>query len=85
MEAHPEELLYTLGERASQDGQQAHRRPGDRLLRRSAADRARRGAEWKTFPEVQQATDVPQPETGECHHIAQVPRDRRGNQDRQYR
>ena len=65
----------TIGERVAMTG----------LVRRVASDRAGRSVEWQAIPQVQQATDVPQPETRECHHLTEVSRARRRHQDRQHR
>lgn len=84
LEAHPAEHVHAMGQRASENGGQGHRQPGDRLGRRVAIDRAHRGAQRQTVAQAQQAALVPFAEARERVRRAQVSR-RREHQAGQYR
>lgn len=66
VEANSTEHFHEMGERAAQGGQQAHRRPGMRPVRRSPAGEPHRGALAEAAAETQPATHLPFPEAGEC-------------------
>ncbi|GFT33141.1 hypothetical protein NPIL_538321 [Nephila pilipes] len=58
VEAHPAEHVHAMGQRAPEDGGQAHHQPRDGPLGRTETHRSRRGAVRKTPPETQQKAHV---------------------------
>lgn len=84
VEADPAEHLHAMGQRAAEGGEQAHRRPGMRPVRRSPAGQPHRGALAEAAAQAQPAAHLPLAEAGERLRRPQVPRGR-GHQDCQYR
>jgi len=65
VEANSAEHLYEMGERTTEGGQQAHRRPGMRPVRRSSAGEPYRGALAEAATKTQPTAHLPLPEAGE--------------------
>lgn len=65
VEANSAEHLYEMGERTTKGGQQAHRRPGMRLVRRSSAGEPYRGARTEAATKTQPTAHLPFPKAGE--------------------